>query len=66
MTSYQMISSQVLTEHRKNQSVLFESLKLLQELARHFGGGGRERGREEEGQLSVAVSHLRTILSAFW
>ena len=64
MTSYQMIPSQVLTEHRKNQSVLCESLKLLQQLARHFGGRGKER--EERELSSEAVKHLRTILSAFW
>ena len=69
-------SSQVLTQHRKSQSVLCESLKLLEQLARHYEREGREKreteerreGREGGDELSssVIVSQLKTILSAFW
>ena len=65
----------MLTQHRKSQSVLCESLKLLEQLARHYEREGREgregserrEGREGGDELSsVVVSQLKTILSAFW
>ena len=66
-------SSQVLTQHRKSQLVLCESLKLLEQLARHYEREGREKREMEEGReggdelsSSVIVSQLKTILSAFW
>ena len=62
-------------QHRKSQSVLCESLKLLEQLARHFQregeGKGEGEGKEEGGSsrmesLSLPVSYLKQILSAFW
>ena len=65
----------MLTQHHKSQSVLCESLKLLEQLAPHYergtereGEGGREGGGGRVGpeSPSVTLSHLGTILSAIW
>ena len=56
-------------QHRKSQSVLCESLKLLEQLARHFqreGEGKEEGGSSRMESLSLPVSYLKQILSAFW